>query len=191
MNEKVTRIYGTQAQAMGAYNELKNLGYEDLAMVSRPASRQGATTGSRDEIVSELMRAHILESHAEIYAERIVQGATLVTVDAVFGTALKATQVMDGFDPVDSGIGAPKYKTPLWDEAHPFSSALQLPLLSSTRLPFEAMWGIPSVLTGRNFFSGVPLTLPGGTPFSSMLGLPTLMSKATPFSSMFGLPLLR
>jgi hypothetical protein len=143
--------------------------------------------------MSELMGAYILKDHAKIYAERIVQGGTLVTVDAVFSTALAAREVLDSCEPVDSGVPEPDHSGFVYDEKLPFSSALRLPVLSNSKLPFEDMWGVPSVVKGRKFLSealGLALLSCSRTPLSSAVGLPTITQAKTPFSSAFGLPLL-
>lgn len=194
MSEKITRMYGTRTQAMRAYTELKELGYEDVAIVPHsPPPEGGLTADSREAIVSELTGTFILKDHAKIYAERIIQGGTVVTVDALFSTALAARELMDSCEPIDSGVPEPDYSGQVWDEKLPMSSMLRMPTLSNSKLPFEDMWGVPSVVTGRKFLSealGFALTSKSATPLSSAIGLPTISGAKTPFSSAFGLPLL-
>lgn len=196
MTQTISRMYATHAQAKQAFDEFKELGYEDVHLFAgaQPGGEGSqAPTPSRDSILSALTRAYILKQHASIYADRISTGSSLVTVHALFGTALKARQVLDGLDPIDSGVPDPVYPSYAWDQATPFSSALQLPVLTKTKLPFEKMWNLPSVTRRPSFFSnlfGLPLLSKAATPFSRSAGWPLLSRLPTPFSSKLGMPLL-
>lgn len=196
MTQTISRMYATQTQAKRAFDELKKLGYDDVHMISATkATGEGAeaASASRDSIVSALTGAYILKQHALVYAERISNGGTLVTVHALFGTALGARNAMDALTPIDSGVSDPVYPSYAWNEATPVSSALQLPLLTKTQLPFEKMWNLPSLTRARMFCSdwfGLSLLTKSATPFSKSAGLPLLSSASTPFSSRLGMPLL-
>jgi hypothetical protein len=196
MVQTISRMYATPMQAKRAFEELKQEGYQDLHIFHGPAaSEEGAEPSgpSRNDTVAALNKAFILKHHASAYAERISKGASLVAVHAVFGTAFKAKTILETHEPIDSGVPETVDYANLWNEAYPVSSALQLPLLTSTKLPFEKMWNVPSLTSDKVLFSnwlGFPLLSRSRTPFSDAASLPLLSEGETPFSSSLGLPLL-
>lgn len=204
MTQTINRMYGTRIQGMRAADELKARGFKDVHVfdgakpiqpasdhedpaASAPAPRSGAS------LLVEMRKAYILDSHARVYADRVSLGGTLVTVHALFGTALEATNVLDSFDPIDSGVPEPVFESYAWNEKIPLSSALQIKTLTKTKLPFETIWNVPSVTRKPTFFSkllGFSLLTSSKTPFSSLLGLTLLSRDATPLSTQLGFPLL-
>lgn len=200
MTQTICRMYGTKVQAMRASAELEARGYTDVHVFSA-APAPGEESGEEgaapavppvSSLVQGMRDAFILDSHARMYADRVSKGGTLVCVHAVFGKALEATNVLDKFEPIESGVSEAASDWCDWDEATPFSSALQVKTLTETKLPFEAMWNVASITSRPTLVShwfGLPL-LSRGTWFSALFGLSLLSRNGTPFSSQLGLPLL-
>jgi len=183
----VTRMYQSTAQATDAVAALKLNGYpDDQITVVMPAE-----SSSNDRVMAAIMAGHVLRADAAIYAAGIARGRSLVIVRAVFGMGAKACVILDGFDPVDSGVAGDSEPFAGWDEAAPLSSALSLPLLSRNPTPFSSFWNLPVLSrNARTINTLFPALSSGAAPFSAMLGLPLISGNAAPFSSMLGLPLL-
>ncbi len=187
----ISRMYAAPYQAKMAFDELKAKGYQTVFLFDTPRAADGQGPGhSRAETIEAMAKAYILKSHAAVYADKLATAGGLVTVHAPFGTAKLAEAVLKSHDPIDSGVPDPEFPSYAWDPATPFSSAFQMPVLSKTTRPFEAVCGVPSLLPKVKHLSVFPLLSSGRTPFSSAFGLRTLTSSSTPFSSLLGLPLL-
>jgi hypothetical protein len=136
-----------------------------------------------------MLKAYIVRSEAAIYAQRVSQGASLVTVHAPFSGGKLAQTILDSNGPIDSGVPQPSFPGYLWDDSAPLSSALRWPLLSKIEHPFETFIGIPSLLQTKHG-SGAPVLPDDPAPFSAALGLPLLVDTPTPISSLFNFPVL-
>ena len=189
MVQTISRMYADPAHAEKALDELRSYGYDDVHIF-------GPATGdqvSSDDLADRIAKAFILKSEARVYADRVLKGGTLVAVHAPFGSARLAREILDDYSPVDSGVSEPDHTGYVWDEMVPFSSAMSLPVLSKSKLPFEGMWGVPSVTRKPGLLSdllGFSLLAKSSTPFSSMFGLSVLTSKDALASHRLGLPLL-
>ncbi len=202
MTQTVSRLYGTSTHARRAAEELNRRRYVDVHVFTAPdhhpagdgaegaAPVQGA---SQAQLLDAMMKAYIYKPVAQVYAARVAQGASLVTVHAPFGMAQRAIDILEDHDPIDDGIPAPAPgRSYAYDERTPFSSSLCLPVLAETKLPMEAVIGLSSVTGGRWLFSSalMPMLSRSAAPFSRMFGLATASRNATPFSSSFKIPLL-
>jgi BCD family chlorophyll transporter-like MFS transporter len=194
MTQTISRMFASHEQATGAVAALKENAYEYVFLVSRPeATGADATGASRDSIVAAIMKSYVLKAHAEIYAEGVSRGGSLVTVHAPWGTAVNAIAIMDRYDPIDSGIT--ETRTPLrpWDEAAPLSSALQMPVLLDDKATYSGFWNVLPLLTERGSYCswfGLPLLANGGATVSESLGLPLISDNPAPLSSLFHFPVL-
>lgn len=204
MTQTICRLYATKDEGMQAAAELKARGYSDVHVFNGPEPVQAVAAEGEESVapapagptvaslVQSMRDAFILDSHARIYAGRVSQGGTLVCVHALFGKALQATKLLDKFGPIESGVPDATTAWVEWDERTPLSSALQLKTLTETKLPFETMWNVASVLSRPALFSnwfGLPV-LSRDTSFSKIFGLSLLSRNSTPLSSQLGLPLL-
>jgi hypothetical protein len=187
MAQTICRMYGTRQEAEAALEELRLNGYDDCFLFAADAG------SSQSSLVDAMCRAHILKYHAQVYADRVAKGGALVMLHAEFGMALKATQIMERHQTIDSGVAEPVEARIDWDDSIPLSSALQLPVLLETKYPFEAFWNFPSLI-GKGWtlsrLLGMPMRTASPTPLSSSVGMPMLTRGATPFSSLFKLPVL-
>jgi hypothetical protein len=209
MSTMLVRTYDAAASATAAAKELTDAGFEHVMQFKAAASKSAA---SRFKLIDEMTRAHIWQSHAEIYADRLGKGGALVVVHAPFGSSVTAAEILDAHNPLDEGIPTEraKHHDYTWNDATPFSSALQLPLLTKIKLPAEEFTGLRSLTKRPSLMSefigmvlltegparktesmGLPLLSRSATPLSSMFGLKTLTQNPTPLSSLFGLKVLR
>jgi len=194
MTQTISRMYANQQQASKAMEELKRRNYHNVFMFSAPpAGEDGQSSVNVDDLLAQMVKAHILKSDAKIFAERVSKGGSLVTVHAPFSGGFRALTVLDSHDPIDSGVPDPVFPSASWDSATPCSSVLRMPVLSNTKLPFEAVWNVPSLARCGAVTSclGMPVLSKSAAPFSGALGMATLSSNSTPFSSMLGLPMLK
>ncbi len=204
MRDPIIRMYETDQQARDAVSRLRQEGFpEDAIFLVTPGF--GGEPGSAQAISSAILAGRWLPSNAEVYVQGLEQGRSLLVVRAPFGHGMLATQVMDSFGPVDTGLRLPRGRSPAWDEAAPLSSALQLPILQRHQpAPFSALLGLHTISRGRSFLSqlfgelisphfalfGRSSLSDQAAPLSSLFGLKTLYRKDGPKTSRFGLPLL-
>jgi hypothetical protein len=211
MSTNVVRVYESPAQAAKAAKDATDHGFMYVSHFKSAGGKGSAATANRNALVSSLMSAHVWQNHAELYADMLGKGGGLVAINAPFGTAVKAGEILDSYGPVHDPISAaPRTPGFQWDEATPLSSALRLPVLSHVKLPMEILMGMSSLTAGKAFISnliGLPILSEGlsqrhssmgmrllsqsATPLSSALGLRTLSQNATPLSSMLGLAVLK
>ena len=207
MSSLLIRIYDSVTQSAKAAQQLMDEGFEHVRHIKAGTGKNA----NRQNLVAELMSAQIWKSHAETYADRLSKGAGLVLVHAPFGAAVNAAAIMDAYQPVDQGLATSQTKPDfVWDDAAPLSSALQIPVLISVKLPAETLSGVSSLTKGTAFLSdflgmrilskgvhhnttsmGMPLLSKSATPLSSMFGMRTLSNNPTPLSSLFGMKVLK
>ena len=207
MTQTIVRMYATKEAATGAVKALTDDGFSlyDIHTVFPPEGE-----ASEEQVAAAIGRGHVDRGPARVYARGVMQGGSLVVVNAPFGTARDAIGLLKGFDPIESGVAEPETaRLPEWDEAAPFSSAMLWPVLSKSATPFSDALGVPVLTAGRHSMSeslgwaevssnpaplssavGLPVLAGSAAPFSGATGLPTLSSKAAPFSEAVGLPVL-
>lgn len=207
MTQTIVRMYATKEAATGAVKALTDDGFSlyDIHTVFPP---EGDT--SEEQVAAAIGRGHVDRGPARVYARGVMQGGSLVVVNAPFGTARDAIGHLKGFDPIDSGVAEPEtVRLPEWDDAAPFSSAMMWPVLSKKATPFSDALGVPVLTAGRHSMSeslgwpevtsnpaplssavGLPVLAGSAAPFSGATGLPTRSAKAAPFSEAVGLPVL-
>lgn len=211
MTQTISRMYSSPDHGLAAVEELRKYRvYEDRVHIVLPpaAPADDAAGGSSfDSIVAAITDDYVLRSRARIYAEGIRRGGTLVTVHAQWGSAVLATEILDRFAPIDSGVPEPEpSRAMLWDEAAPLSSGLQMPVFYRNPTPFSAFWNLPVLTAGRASLSAL-LGIPELTrepprsrriasssrnpaPLSNLLRIPTLRRDGAPLSALLSFPLL-
>jgi hypothetical protein len=191
MTQIISRIYDSRERAAEAVKALKDYGFSglDIHAVLARSSQGGATAAPAeiDDLVTSIQKAGIYKSRAEIYAERVRRGGSLVTVHAPFGSAHAATQILDRLDPIDSGVAEEAGANVDWVDSAPLSSALQIPLLLDDAAPFSSVIGLPVLLDYEPKTTGL---LNSSSPLSSTVGFPTISDNAAPLSSRIGLAVL-
>ncbi len=193
MNYPIVRMFETAEDAAAAVQELRAWGVAPDA-IHRVTPDAASAPGADDPVLAAVLQCFVLRADAVIYAARIRQGRSLVSVHAPLGFGLQATRILESHHPVDSGV--PEEKAPLrdWDEGAPLSSALWLPVLSRGATPFSKFWSLPVLVrSGRTLGAALGLPEVGGSsaPTTESLGLPMLSANPTPLSSLLRLPVLR
>lgn len=193
MTQTISRLYSAAADAEKAVAELMRRNYSDVFLFKASSNSDEAPAASptQDGIIEAMIRAYIYRPHAKYYAARIAEGASLVTVHAPFGSADRATRILERFEPLADRIEEAPSRSYAYDDRTPISSCLQLPVLTKTQLPFETLSGMPTLTRPHRFMEFFMPSLTGNaTPLSRLLGMSTLSSKKTPLSSMFGMATL-
>jgi hypothetical protein len=189
--QTISRLYANEENARKAWDELKRRGYADSYIFTPPArgTEETSVSASAASVAEVMVKAFIVRSEAVIYARRVTEGASLVTVHAPFSGGLKATTILDRQGPIDSGVSEPTTPSFAWDETVPFSSAFRMPLLTQCAHPFEAISGLPSLIKFK--YASRARSIPvNSTPFSTALGLPLLLQNPVPISSFLSIPVL-
>lgn len=200
MTSPIVRLYETEQQAGDALRSLEEAGFApDTMQLLVPVSK--SDTGSAGAVANAVRAGFVPQERADVYADGVQQGHSLLAIRAPFGHGQLAIDILDRFDPVDTGLEHP-VPAVAWDVAAPFSSGLQAPvLLRGSPAPLSRLLGRPPLSRGRTFERKyAELTSPDWT-FSSLLGLRLLSRRAKPWSSLtgrsgadwtrsFGLPLL-
>jgi hypothetical protein len=208
MANPIVRIFETEQQAREAVRRLAEDGYPEgsiyLVTPSMGGGEEEAPVGAgADTLAAALKAGSLMSETAEVYAERVERGRSLVAVPAAFGFGRRAAEIMDEVGPVDTDIELPEdpYDFTL---GTPFSSTVCIPVLARSRpAPLSGLIGVTPLVHGRTTFgtltnphytasSSVGLKVLGGgaSPFSSLFGLKLLTTKKRPWNMSFGLPLL-
>jgi hypothetical protein len=195
-------MYETEKQARDAVGKLRAEGFpKNTVLRVSPAAE---STEETVEPLSIAIQAGFLRpSDARIYTALLEQGRYMVSVRAPFGEARSATEIMDGFDPVDAGIPKPQKRSIAWEVGAPLSSALLLPILSRHGPDaFSMSFGFPTLTSGPTprygslassdyALFGQPSLSRNPAPLSSLFNMPTLSGKSGPsWTSSLGFPML-
>lgn len=192
MATTIIRLYPNAEAAAAAVADLKahSFGDDDIEIVS---PTEGATV---EDLTARLAGQQIPK--ASILALSVANGATLVAVTAIFGTAVKASVLLDRHGPIPSGINEPPAPPPvLWDPAAPFSSLTQYPILLKNAAPLSNWLKLPTLLSDKFrylslFGLDIPEILSGkAAPLSAALRLKVLLTDPAPLSRLFNIPVLK
>jgi len=194
MSQTINRMYGSLERAQQAAHELRTNRFDRFDEVHVVSDRDASgADASVDHIVAQLLKALVLKAHAEVFAEGIRRGGSLVTVHAPFGAAVAAIAILDGHGPIPSGVADPTDPPTPWDDAAPLSSALNLRVLLDDNDTFSRFWNLPVLVAGGTTTSsalGLPEISRSNGPFAGTFGIRLLSNNATILSSLLGLPVL-
>ncbi len=193
MSQTICKMYGSNDNAMAAVAELSTYRWEGEITAISAAGADGAAR-SADDIVNALLQAYVLRAEALIYAEGIARGGILVVVHAGFSAGQLALNILDRYNPIDSGIPEPASTGMIWDEAAPLSSALQMPTYCADPTPFATAWNLPTLAGDCASLSkaiGLSELASSDSSLSGAIGMPLLSSNPAPLSSLLHLPLIR
>ena len=149
MTQVITRLYDTAQQAADAVAALQAAGFANnqINLVSHNGGAASSAGGqSADPTLAAIMAAGILRVHAVVYAERLRRGSSLITVTPYFGTGVAATQILDRFNPAETGIPEVVDRLEPWDDVTPISSLFGMRVLWAEATPFSVMWNVPVLL---------------------------------------------
>jgi hypothetical protein len=216
MTNPIARLYETEQQARDAVSRLREEGFSaDSIFLVAPGS--GGEGGVFADLSAAIATGRVLGRSANLFAERVQRGRSLVVIEAPFGHGQRATEIMDSQGPVDTDVRL--VSEPVPSRAAPLSTAWGWPVLSYNKpAPFSDFLGFQTLSRGRSilsrifgelasphfaFFSMFPMLTRSGAPMfakgalshrpaplSSMFGLPLLSTGPAPLSSAAGLPLL-
>ena len=190
---QITRVYDTHQKAVDAVSGLKEYGFAD----SQITLIDGSTTADPAATAASIAAENIPQADVDTYAQAVAQGASLVTVDASFGTAAIVTEIMRKPGPMPITVSAVEINAQVepWDDAAPLSSALHMPVLitresrTSTEpkllddpAPLSTALGV-RVLSQP---SKLPTLLPTDWTLSGLLGLRMLSDEPAPLSKLTG-----
>ena len=164
MTSPVVRVYGTEQQANDAIARLQEYGFaEDGILALRPGAEGGAD--SPEALRSAVSTGFLPQERAELYADALHHGETLVAVRPPFGRGQVAIDILDSFAPVETGLRRQGPEA-LWDVAAPLSSALHAPAVwRGQPAPYSRLTGGQILWHGRSFGAKYPAaTRPLGLP---------------------------
>lgn len=188
MAQIISRLFTSASNAAAAVKDVQDYRFGDNEVYTV----EGAAGASRDDLVAQIVQAGVTKEDAADYAEKVQAGATLVVVHAPFGSARKATVLLDRHQPLPSAAPPPVGPAIRYDRAAPLSSIYQWRTLISNPTPLSSFWNLPvlsnfslSRTWGRPELSDEP------APLSQWLKFRTLSDNATPLSSWLKFPVLR
>lgn len=179
----LSRLFTSAAAAEAAVTALRDAGFRRAAI---------RTLGQGGEPVTsaQVAATGVSRDNAAFTAERINAGATLVVVEAPFGAAAKATEILQHGATVDEPGAI--YEGSGLDDAAPLSSLFGWSTLSRDPAPLSSFFGMP-VLSGQQAPThsfGLATLSDNPAPLSSALGLRVLSDSAAPLSRLLGLATL-
>ena len=186
MHFPIARLYPTQQVATEAAQDLERRGFH--------AEVTHVFAGSDDSVAQAIAGAGVAPEHAEIYAERLRQGAALVVLDPPLGTGNTALAILDQYHPVAVAlpeiVRRPAGTTGMaGDNPAPLSAALGWRVLSSDPAPLSTWLGWsalkrePAVSITRE---NIRLQSREAAPLSRALGLRVLSRNPAPLSARLG-----
>lgn len=188
--QTLSRLYANEENARKARDELQRRGFADTYFfTSAQMGTEAGASAQADRLLEEMVKVYIERSEAAIYARRVSEGASLVSVHAPFSGGKRAEMILDANRPIESGVTVTAFAPHLWDDSAPFSSAFHWPLLAKTEFPFETISGIPSLIETKEGMGG-PVRPDDPAPLSALLGMPVLIKNPNPLSSLFNFPVL-
>ena len=172
MAQIVSRLFSSSTNAAAAVKDVKDYRFADNEVFTVG----GEAGASHDDLITQIAQAGIAKDEASIYADKVQGGATLVVVHAPFGSARKATVLLDRHQPLPAAVAttAAPLRMP-YDKSAPLSSLFQWSTINSNPAPLSS------------FFRWAVLT-----PFSlsRSWGYSELSDNAAPLSKAASWPLL-
>jgi hypothetical protein len=188
MAQIISRLFSSASNAAAAAKDVQDYRFGDNEVYTV----EGSAGTSREDLVAQIMQAGVAKTYAAEYAEKVQGGATLVVVHAPFGSAKKATVLLDRHQPLPSAAPPPVGRPMRYDRAAPLSSIFQWRTRYSNAAPLSSFWNLPllsnfslSRTWGRPELSDEP------APLSHWLKFRTLSDNATPLSTWLKFPVLR
>ena len=180
MTQTISRIYKAREDADAAAAELRRAGFDgrDINVVAPGEAPD-------EEVLARIREGGVTGTHAEVYAGRIKQGETLVSILAAFGYALLAIDILEKHGPEDTGLPEQEYEKTPPDPAAPLSSALGWKVLSHDPAPLSSALGLPLLLTRRRRRKPDLELVDNPAPLSKAVNMPVLTDRPAILSSRF------
>ncbi len=178
MTQTISRFYQARENADAAATELRQAGFADHTInVLAP------TKAPDEEVLASIRRGGVAATHAEVFAEGIKRGETLVSVQPLFGWALTATAILQRHGPTDTGLAEQNPEDVPPDPATPLSSALGWTVLLHDPAPLSSWLKWPVLSTRRSPRKPDAELADNPAPFSKMIHSPVLTERPTILSS--------
>ncbi len=181
MTQTISRIYQAREDADAAAAELKKAGYD-----GRDINVVASAEAPDEDILARIQAGGVTATHAKVYAERIKQGETLVSVLAAFGYALMATEILEKHGPADTGLPEQDYEKTPADPAAPLSSACGWRVLSHDPAPLSSALGLPLLLKSQRRRKPDSELIDNPAPLSKAINMPLLTDRPAVLSSRLG-----
>ena len=196
MTTIVSRLYATEQQAAQAAEMLTSTRFSaaDVNLVTPPTEPDLAPSALEDLI----LKGGVRRADAAVFAKAVREGKSLVTVRAAWSLATPAIDILENFEPIESGVGDYEHHVAeTWHSASPFSDFIGWPTLIDSKSTSELLdgncsssLGLPTVLRLRPFSALSKTDKPYSALAKSDKPYSKLIDKAAPFSALFGLPVL-
>ena len=181
MTQTISRFYRDRENADAAAAELRQAGFTD-SMINVVAP----TEAPDEQILASIRRGGVVATHAEVFAEGIKRGETLVSVEPLFGWALTATAILEKHGPTDTGLAEQSHEEAPPDPAAPLSSAFGWKVLIHNPAPLSSLLKWPVLSTRRSPRKPDSKLVDNPAPFSRMIHSAVLTERPTILSSRAG-----
>ena len=183
----ITRLYETREMAEAAADKLTReelgSGTELITAVQPPDTRAQAAAPLLDRI----RQAGVPPSHADILAEHVGRGQTLLVTNPLFFQGVSASEILDRFHPVTVALPSLDYQpTEAERRAAPFSAWLGWRVLSHDPAPLSGRFGWPVLQRRQALFTShetIASQSREAAPLSRAVKLPTLTDTPAPLSA--------
>lgn len=182
MTTIITRLYATPDKAAEVVSALhaSRFGKKLVSVITADAAG-----GVREAIG----KAGVYAAAADIYAKHVAGGEALVVLQAPYGRAVQALNLLENFEAVPTAVRHTEAYVESRETPKVSLSSKNLPVLLNSDVLVMSDGMFPRAVFRKNaFFSslfGIPLLSGSNGPMSNLI-----QTNTTPFSSMFGLPTL-
>ena len=180
MAEIIPRLFSSSTNAAAAVKDVLDYRFGENEVFTI----EGAAGSSREDLVAQIAQAGIAKQHVAAYADKVQGGSTLIVVQAPFGSARKATVLLDRHQPLPAVVAPPLAPARMsYDKATPVSSIFQWKTLISDPTPLSSFfrWAVlsPFSLSRSRGFSELTDNV---APLSKALNWPLLTENVAPLS---------
>jgi len=102
MAQIISRLFSSSTNAAAAVKDVQDYRFGDNEVFTI----EGAAGASVEDLTAQIAQAGVAKADAAAYADKVKGGATLVVVHAPFGSARKATVLLDRHQPLPSPVAA-------------------------------------------------------------------------------------
>ena len=204
MAQVISRLFYSSANAAAAAKDALDYRFGENEVFTI----NGAAGASREDLLAQIAQAGIAKGDAGAYADQVQGGATLIVVHAPFGSARKATVLLDRHQPLPSAVAAAPTPAPMrYDGSAPLSSVFpwKTSLSDPTPLSNFFRWATlrPFSLSRSRGFAELsdnvaplskavncPLLIEDAAPLSRRMNWIMLSRNPSPLSTLLGVPAL-
>lgn len=186
MATQINRLYRSQDEAMRVIATLRRVHTVSFDVRTVTPALPGDVPPLLDDVREAVALCGIPPAETEAYAREILGGAMLVSVDAGWGSAATAIEIMDETPSLPCPVPAGEHYRTSLNEAGAFSDAMGWPTLADDRAFISNFVGTQM---------RIPVLWRAYRPFSKLMERrifpgENLIRKDAPFRGTFGLPLL-